>query len=61
MVHAKQARAMDAPDWFRSALAVVESATVPMDGVPIDALSWGPPLPLIDRIGAVLDRWSHQA
>ncbi|HJT39549.1 MAG TPA: hypothetical protein VJ762_04350 [Sphingobium sp.] len=52
---------MDAPDWFRSALAVVESATVPMDGVPIDALSWGPPLPLIDRIGAVLDRWSHQA
>lgn len=59
MVHAKQARAMDAPDWFRSALAVVESATVPMDGVPIDALAWG--LPLIDRIGAVLDRWSHQA
>lgn len=59
MVHAKQARAMDAPDWFRSALAVVERATVPMDGVPIDALAWG--LPLIDRIGAVLDRWSRQA
>ena len=59
MVHAKQARAMDAPDWFRSALAVVERATVPMNGVPIDVLAWG--LPLIDRIGAVLDRWSRQA
>ena len=40
MTHAP---AIEAPDWFRSALtAPVERLTVPVEGVAIDALAWGP-------------------